>query len=396
MVVHRKPVATVPVDRVDDTPTPAESARLVYLDNLKIVLTAGVIVAHAAMTYGAAGTWVYEEPSLSDVTAGMLGALVGVGVMFGLGLFFLIAGMLTTGPLIRRGPRRFLTSRVWRLGVPLAAYALVVWPVLRWLTDRADGDRQSLIEFYRFEFTGTRWRSLGTGPLWFVAILLVVTTGWTLWRWAKPAPVAAVSGLLTVRHLAVTAATIAVATFFVRVWFPVDSGQFLDLHVWLWPQSGALFVLGAIGSERGWLTELPESLRHTCHRAAAAAVVTLVVLIVSSNGPEPFKGGWFWEAAGFAAVEGVFSVSVALIVLDRFRRRHAEQGHLARRLGRSAYGAFVAQGPVLVLVALALRPLNLPGDIKFLLLAPTAVIGSFGLAAAALALSAKQRRPART
>ena len=393
MVVYRKPVATVPVDRVVDKPTPAEVARLVHLDNLKIVLTAGVIVAHAAMTYGAVGTWVYEEPSLSNVAEGVLGALVGVGVMFGLGLFFLIAGMLTTGPLIRRGPRRFLASRVWRLGVPLVMYALVVWPVLRWLADRAEGDRQSLVEFYRFEFTGTRWRSLGTGPLWFVAILLVVTTGWTLWRWASPAPVTTGVGPLSFRHLAVTAAAIAAATFFVRIWFPVNSGQFLDLHVWLWPQSGALFVLGAISSEHGWLTELPDALRHTCHRAAAAAVVTLVVLIVLSNGPEPFKGGWFWEAAGFSAVEGVFSVSVALIVLDRFRRRHANQGRLARRLGRSAYGAFVAQGPVLVLIALALRPLNLPGDIKFLLLAPTAVTGSFGLAAAALALSVKQRRP---
>jgi hypothetical protein len=48
---------------------------------------------------------------------------------------------------------------------------------------------------------------------------------------------------------------------------------------------------------------------------------------------------------------------------------------------------------VLVLIALALRPANLPGDIKFLLLAPTAVIVSFGLAAAALALRTDKRRP---
>jgi hypothetical protein len=329
---------------------------------------------------------------LSDVAEGVLGALVGAGVMFCLGLFFLIAGMLTTGPLVRRGPRRFLASRWLRLGVPLAAYALVVWPVLRWLTDRAEGGRQSLVEFYRFEFTGTRWRSLGTGPLWFVAILLVVTTGWTLWRWASPAPVTARAGPMRLRHLAVTAVTIAVATFFVRVWFPIDTEQFLDLHLWLWPQSAALFVLGAIGSERGWLTELPEALRHACHRAVIAAVATLVVLIVLSDGPDHFKGGWNWEAAGYAAVEGVFSVSIALIVLDRFRRRHADQGRLARRLGRSAYGAFVAQGPVLVLIALALRPADLPGDIKFLVLAPTAVIVSFGLAAGALDLFAGDER----
>ena len=72
---------------------------MVYLDNLKIVLTAGVTAAHAAMTYGAVGTWVYEESSLSDVAAGILGALVGVGAMFGLGLFSVMAGLLTTGPL---------------------------------------------------------------------------------------------------------------------------------------------------------------------------------------------------------------------------------------------------------------------------------------------------------
>jgi hypothetical protein len=63
-----------------------------------------------------------------------------------------------------------------------------------------------------------------------------------------------------------------------------------------------------------------------------------------------------------------------------------------RRLGRSAYGAFVAQGPVLVLIALALRPADLPGDIKFLVLAPTAVIVSFGLTAAAHAFRADKPR----
>ena len=60
-------------------------ARLVHLDRLKILLTAGVITAHAAMSYGAAGTWLYEEDSLSDATALVLSVLVGGGVMFVLG-----------------------------------------------------------------------------------------------------------------------------------------------------------------------------------------------------------------------------------------------------------------------------------------------------------------------
>lgn len=110
-------------------------ARLVHLDRLKILLTAGVITAHAAMSYGAAGTWLYEEDSLSDAT----------------GLFFLMAGMLTTGPLQRRGPRRFLISRLVRLGIPVLAYALVVWPMLQWLKEQVQSEAPSPWAFYRRE-----------------------------------------------------------------------------------------------------------------------------------------------------------------------------------------------------------------------------------------------------
>ena len=72
------------------TDGPAGS-RLAHLDRLKVVLTAGVIVAHAAMSYGAAGTWIYGDDSLSPPTELVLSVLVGGGVMFVLGLFFLMA-----------------------------------------------------------------------------------------------------------------------------------------------------------------------------------------------------------------------------------------------------------------------------------------------------------------
>jgi peptidoglycan/LPS O-acetylase OafA/YrhL len=118
------------------------------------------------------------------------------------------------------------------------------------------------------------------------------------------------------------------------------------------------------------------------------------VMILLSNGPDAFKGGWHWEAAGLAAFEGVFSVSVSLLVLDRFRRHHAHQGRLGRRLARASYGAFVVQGPVLVFLALALRPTSLSGDVKFIVLASAAVMGSFALAAGVQALTGGRHQPA--
>ena len=173
--VASRPVAVLPA-----------RGRLAHLDRLKILLTAGVITAHAAMSYGAAGTWVYEQDSLSKPTEIVLSVLVGGGVLFVLGLFFLMSGMLTTGPLGRRGPRRFLVSRLWRLGVPVLAYAVLVWPLLQWLIEKVQSGAPAPWTFYRREFSGARWPALGTGPMWFVAILLVVTVGWCLWRWRFP------------------------------------------------------------------------------------------------------------------------------------------------------------------------------------------------------------------
>lgn len=358
--------------------------RLVHLDRLKILLTAGVITAHAAMSYGAAGTWLYEEDSLSAATALVLSVLVGGGVMFVLGLFFLMAGMLTTGPLQRRGPRRFLVSRLIRLGIPVLAYALVVWPMLQWLKEEMQSEAPSPWAFYRREFSGSNWTSLGTGPMWFVAILLVVTTAWCLYRWRFPASPSTTPAGTTV---AVAAAAVAVGTFLVRTRFPIDSPQFLDVHVWIWPQSLSLFVLGAIGAERGWISPVPRSVLSRCRWAAIGAVLLLALLIPLSNGPDAFKGGWHWEAAGMAVCEGAISVSMSLLVLDWARRHIIAHGQFERSLADSAYGAFVAQGPVLVIGALLLSSLDLAGDLKFAMLTVVGVGGSFASGWAVVAFS---------
>lgn len=356
-------------------------ARLAHIDVVRTALVAAVIVAHAAMTYGAAGTWIYEEDSLSKPVAAVLGAVVGGGVLFGLGLFFLIAGLLSAQPLRRAGPGRFLRGRLVRLGLPVLAYALVVWPALHWVIGIVTGEGpRSPLASYRAQLGGRAWQRLGTGPMWFVAVLLGVTALWCLWRGFRPAPAPASDPKRAAGAVWTAAGVVAVATFAVRVWFPIDSAQFLDLHLWLWPQALALFALGAAGAEAGWIRAVPVPLRRQLRRALGAAIIGLVVLIVASDGPEPFKGGWHWQAAGFAAVEGVWSVGLSLLLLDLARRhvRPRPDRPLLRRLADASYGAFVAQGPVLVAVALALRAAPLPGDADFVVLAVSGVVLSFG------------------
>jgi hypothetical protein len=106
-------------------------------------------------------------------------------------------------------------------------------------------------------------------------------------------------------------------------------------------------------------------------------VALLVFLIPLSDGPDAFKGGWHWEAAGLAVCEGGISVGVSLLAVDWARRHVVAHGEFERCLAESAFGAFVAQGPVLVFGALALASFDLAGDVKFVLLTAFGVAGSF-------------------
>ncbi len=225
--------------------------------------------------------------------------------------------------------------------------------------------------------------------MWFVAILLVVTVGWCLWRWRMPARPASGSPVTSV---VVTAAAIAAGTVVVRVWFPIDSAQVLDVHLWIWPQAVSLFVLGAVGAERGWIWELPRRVRSLCRRGLVGALMALAVLVVLSDGPDGFTGGVHREAAGWAGCEGVLAVSTSLLVLDWSRRHVVAHGRRERSVARSAYGAFVAQGPVLVVIALLLDPLDVPADLRFVVLAVGGVLGSFACGWAAVRLAARGRR----
>jgi hypothetical protein len=98
------------------------------------------------------------------------------------------------------------------------------------------------------------------------------------------------------------------------------------------------------------------------------------------TGLDLFTGGWRWQAAATAAAEGVLAVTASLWLLG-FAQRHAgPRGPLARSLARSAYGAFLLQGPVLIALALALRPLVLTAEVKAFAVAAVGTSASFALA----------------
>jgi hypothetical protein len=355
--------------------------RQTYLDSLRVIMVAGVIAGHAIAGY-AGLNWTYAdvaEGEMGAVSQSVFGLLILPFALFVMALFFLVSGLLTPGSMDHKGPRRFARDRLIRLGVPLAAFMFVLWPLMTYGLYAAAGSDWSLWDVYRDDPT------LDNGPLWFVEALLIyslVYAAWVGWRARSGRDPNAVTTMpLRARHLLALGAGITIATFLVRRWFPFDSLQFTNAHVWQWPECIGLFGLGIVSARHGWLRPVPDRIRRGCGWIALAATVALIVAFASSQDPdravEVFGGGWRLEALELAAIGGALSVAASIWVLAFAQRHLHHAGRTARAMGRAAYAAFMFQGLPLIVAALALRGFGVPLEVKAVVVAAGGIVGSF-------------------
>jgi hypothetical protein len=360
---------------------PAGSQRLTYLDNLKIILTAGVIACHATLIYGPGTGWLgYHEghPGIAETL--ILGIPGMLGGLFWLGVFFLIAGMFVPKSLQRKGPWTFSVERIIRLGIPLAVYVVVIIPLLEYAVARAVGQTSQPPWLWAFDHI----YPLYAGPLWFVGALMIFSVAYAIYDAIWPGRPRG-EATITIRGICLLALAIAAGSFVFRLIWPIYSDQFLGLHLWQWPQFVLLFWAGAWAAERGWPT-LSDRVWQSCGYAVLVAAVLGSVLILAaykavlSSDPRLYAGGWHWEALFAPAIEGTLAVAGSMWLLGYFRRKANTLFPLGKQLVRSYYGAYVIQAPVVLGLALGLRGVSVPTELKFLIAAPLGIVASFTLA----------------
>ena len=348
------------------------------VDNLRTMMVAWVIGGHALMGYAVVGGWAYDEVNEVTFTPGFelgLTIVVGPSGLFVIGAFFFVSGLFTPRSRERKGRLGFALDRVRRLGLPWLVSALLLWPLSLWVAYRAAGH-----DVTPWSVLADRQPLLDSGALWFALILLLYSLAYAVWP--RRAATGEGPGL---RHLAFAAAGIAVGSFLTRLVFPVHSGQPGDLHLWQWGQCLGMFLLGIAASRSGWAEWLPDQLYR---RSGLVAVGTLVVVPLlaaalgvtsASSGVDDFLGGWHWQAFLTATAEGLLVVFGSVWLLGLAQRRFTWNGQVAAACSRAAFPAFVLQGPVLVLLAVAQRPVAVPAEIKGPLLVVAGIAVSFWL-----------------
>lgn len=363
--------------RPEPSRTPSLGPRLAYLDNIKTLVIVGVIIVHSSLTYTTnLSTWPFQTDAIRAPLEILLATIVGMGSFFGLGLLFLIAGYLTPASLRKKGFRQFLVERALRLGIPLVAFIFIVWPLVTYLGGRADGSIR--VSFGRFFMPDLA--NLDPGPLWFVALLIVLSVVYALLRQLRTqcggSPL-----VLRAHHILPLMLGITVATFLIRLEWQLGSSQIFGIELWSWPQYLCLFTLGCIGGERGWTHALDRDVRTLCGVAVLAALLALAVMAAASNlQGDSYLGGWDWGSLAISAVEGVLCVGMCLLVLDVFRVHGNWTATMWRSTGPHSYRAYVIHGPLLVILAVAMRDVAISGYVKFLLLCTMGISLSFWMA----------------
>lgn len=359
-------------------------ARRPWIDNLKVLLITLIIAIHGVLSYaGTVEVWTYtefREVTLNPVTEAVLFGLVAPFGFFMIALLFLVAGLLTPGSVQRKGVRRFTTDRLLRLGVPFLVFVFLLEPTLTYALEHPLGDAPGS---WMQEYLGVE-KSLDTGPLWFVGVLLIYSLAYAAWVAIRPERGPRAPTPITWRRLLVIAAIVAVSSFLVRLVYPYGSeaGR-SDLNFWEWPACIAAFALGVVATRQGWLEQVPDHLRRQCRTVTLFALAGMACLLLAAgvaDRVEAALGGWNVLAALFATLEAPLTICGPVWLLA------AAQRHLDRRyrwdtfFNRACYAAFIVQGFVLIGLAAALRGVTAPAEIKAVVVASGGVAGSYALA----------------
>jgi glucan biosynthesis protein C len=365
-----------------------KTPRLFFVDRLRAVLVILVVLHHVAVIYGAGAPFYYVEPPFTDPLAFLV---LLVFILFNqswfMGALFLLAGYFTPGSFDRKGPGSFLKARLRRLGIPLFIFIFVLSPI-------------SSIGYFLMpaSLTGITesptWQMypafLGLGPLWFVAMLLIFTSGYAVWqrltksRFSSSMSEPSVPSYL---HIGIFTLALALVSFLVRVIVPIGKSV-LDFPTLSYlPQYLSFFVLGTVAYRHNWFRTLPSSMGLVGLVTAAVAGVLLFPLAFSGRlfslevtEAAPFVGNGHWQSAVYALWDSIFAVGMCLGLIPLFRRFFNGQGRFGTFLSQHSYAVYIIHIPIVVFLAYALRGIELVPLLKYGMVSLIAVPTCFAAA----------------
>jgi hypothetical protein len=297
---------------------------------------------------------------------------------FFMGMFFFISAYFIVPSLKRKGIQKFGKDRLIRLGIPLLLFYFILNPLTNFIRNRFINAEDTTFS----EYLINGW-ARGFGPMWFVEALIIFTLGYLL---INPFKFSITIKFPKNQTILLAAILTGLLQFIIRIWLPVGwSMPFTNFQLPHFVQYLLLFVFGIIAYQNNWMDSVTLKLGKQWFIFVQLLIFIGFPLLFVAGGAgngnlEPFMGGLHWQSLGYAIWEQLVGISIILGLLGISKNYFNKQGKLAAILSGGAFGVFVFHAPIIVGLAAIFRPCDIYPPLKFIILAPLALILCFLLA----------------
>lgn len=366
----------------------SSAPRLLYIENLRIILSLLVIIVHMACTYGGPGGWSYIEKGAGLGTVLPLTVLNATSQSFFMGMFFFIGAYFTHLSFQRKGFAKFTKERLLRLGIPLAFTYFFLSVFTTYIVLPVKHPEYANLSFVELWQSG---KAFGFGVMWFVLALsyftLLYLIAYSIFpglrrKEQKPMP------KFKSHYILISAVIVGFATYLIRIKYPLFTGNgisWLPFDLGHFAQYIFLFVFGIIAARYNSDNFIGYEQAKRWMWLAIVLVVAVFPLLffignAHINGVKPYAGRGTWHSLAYALWEQITGFSIMVALWGILRQKWNKQCKLARQLSGSAYATYVIHPPVLVAISVLFVNWKTILLLKFLALTPLAVIASFGVA----------------
>jgi surface polysaccharide O-acyltransferase-like enzyme len=355
-----------------------EEKRLVFIDALRVAAIVFVIIHHAAQAYGpTGGFWPVHDRAHSDWFTPFYTA----NAAFGMGLMFLLAGYFVPPSYDRKGARRFLRGRWLRIGIPLASLVLLLHVPVVYMLAGMPAPLQFVEGLYE-----RGWQPIYL-HLWFVAHLLLYCFAYTALRQISGSFEVAPRKVPLASHAGIASFIVALAliTWLVRIWYPVDKWV---PFLWIMPaepahlpQYVAFFATGVIAYRGDWFRRMPIAAGLIWLAVGGIAFVGIYVAYAVGPWSELMAiGGRGLPSLIRSSWETVIAVGLSVGLIIAFRELFNRSNRLLEQMAAASFGAYILHPAIVVALQAVMTDVLLVAFAKFTVVSLLGTVAAFAVA----------------
>jgi len=354
--------------------------RAYYIDNLRIVLTALVIVHHSAIAYGASGGWCYiSSDTIKGWTQLLFSAFLSINQAFFMSLFFFISAYFTPDSFDKKGLKKFLTDRLIRLGIPLFIYSILINPCLSYFIILHQNNVGSSLFDYIISYNII---NPNTSHLWFILALLIFESFYALFRIVFASEKIRITNELPSQfNILVFILITGLLAFLLRLVYPIGGKNIIGLQLGYFVLYIAMYLKGINANRKKWLDKLT-IISYQKWVVFAFIIIPLIVFAWIDVTKHPgqiayYIGGFNWKALFLSYWEAIVCVGLTVFFLSNFKKYINNSNVVTKNMSADSYAVYIIHPLIIVGMTILFEIIILKPVFKLVIVAILSIFFSF-------------------